>query len=304
MGFISLSESLELGASVKEEENKIFSSGVKDGSLFEMALEQITNEESIYREAVSKDPLKANCLTVTAVLKSAVQDITNYVDKSLAKMANNKTTIDDISIGSSIYEYSISDDIPVYMEKERDGMYRELDKMEKTLNEYSTTTEKIEAIRSARKQILEKCDSDFWSKYRGKLINTSRKIGPDSFASELFKVYRSDCKRVKVTEAMVDAAKKNVKKKAAVNKILSEKKNIIKQYDVLKEHFDKVVDMRNVRNIDDQIETLQLEMDMYLSAKANQLNKMKNLHLIAYTAKLDAIVEQYKIEQSLARLEV
>ena len=303
MGFISLTEGLEIGSSSLDQENLILSTGVETESLFESALEKIMNEEASYREAVSKDPFKLNKLTVTGVINSAVKDITDYVDRSLCNMSKSGNSIDDLAIGSTIYEYSITKDIPLYMDKERDAMYKELDSVKEALSMDTTTSEKIEIIRSARKQILEKCNANFWDKYRGKLIDSSP-IHSDSFGRELFKVYRSNGKRIKVTEARVKEAKKNVRNKTAINQILSEKKNIVKQYDVLQERFDRVLNLRNVRNLDSKAEDLQLEMDMYFATKANQLNKMKNLHLIAYTAKLDAIVEQYKVDQTLARLEV
>ena len=303
MGFINLSEGLEIGKAIKDTPSQnLFSSGVEIGSLFESALEQISKEEYSYRESVSNNPLNTKQLTVTGVLKRAVQDVSGYVDKTLSNIANSPNNV-DVGIGSSIYEYSISDDIPVYMDKDRDKLYKEIESIREALSSTTTTKEKIETINKNRKSTIRECDSSYWNKYRGKLIRETS-VKSDEYGRELFKVYRSNGKRIQVTEQTIKDAKKHIKNKSAINQVMKEKKNIIKQYDMLQEKFDQLLNLRNVRNLDNHAEDLQLEMDMYFTAKANQLNKMKNLHLIAYTAKLDAIVEQYKIEQSLARLEV
>ena len=241
----------------------------------------------------------------------------------------NKDTIlkfnSDCEFDMTGYNFTFEPNVPVAsaITSITDDLFADL----KTVSNGELSAENIKAINDRYSY-----DEDYYDDFRGKVLNRDGdKITATDFQEELFRAFRDDS--LEVETITVDPAKvmdsyrrfsnfKETKKQAE-----REQHNIEKEYNNLKDEIKKlsnkgilnvpailgfIGDVSNITTIDGQnisginsntgyqsSSELAIAFDIFAKNKADQVQRCSDIHVLAYSAKLDAIKECFKQDKAL-----
>ena len=241
----------------------------------------------------------------------------------------NKDTIlkfnSDCEFDMTGYNFTFEPNVPVAsaITSITDDLFADL----KTVSNGELSAENIKAINDRYSY-----DEDYYDDFRGKVLNRDGdKITATDFQEELFRAFRDDS--LEIETITVDPAKvmdsyrrfsnfKETKKQAE-----REQHNIEKEYNNLKDEIKKlsnkgilnvsailgfIGDVSNITKIDGQSisgisnntgyqssSELAIAFDIFAKNKADQVQRCSDIHVLAYSAKLDAIKECFKQDKAL-----
>lgn len=182
------------------------------------------------------------------------------------------------------------------------------------------------AIDKLHNRLKEDLSGDYYDIFRGMVIGSSnRMISEKDFSAECFKIFRSGESapvNVLVTSTYINDAFSRIKDyKNAINDVETLKTNIERQYKSISNKLGRMVKPNStevsekLRNIDiDGFDNLDMSatnitisynalssLDSYLRTLSNQIQEMSSIHTIAFSAKLEAIKEQYQQDNRILR---
>lgn len=170
---------------------------------------------------------------------------------------------------------------------------------------------------------------DYYDNFRAKVLgNDTGKIYINDFSEECFKIFRSgdlDTKNMDITSIQVRQSLNRFldykKTKSAVER---DQKNIEHDYEQVKKDMQNVVkrngdlsvaafvnslpsdngitqvDGTNTTNMGMNLTSdFMAQIDMYVKAKVDQIQECSNIHVLAFSAKLDALKECYKQDRNI-----
>lgn len=162
------------------------------------------------------------------------------------------------------------------------------------------------ALKSAYKTFTTgKCESSYLDKERGEILGC-KPITESDFKDELFKVFRDgESKKVAITAnaTRVSACLFDFENYAQTKKSTEHQRDEVERaYTAIEKAFDRIhnaVFGKTGKDIDvlDIVDNLDEErtqlIDVFAKEKAIEVQEVSNLHIMAFTAKLDALKDQY-----------
>lgn len=155
---------------------------------------------------------------------------------------------------------------------------------------------------------------------RGKIIGKNYSINESDFATELFRVYRngkSEASKFTVNNQVVnnslnrysshkDTLKEIERNNKAIskeyNEILKQVKNVTKRNGDLNAaaFVNAIPGIQDIENTNGYISSdLMTKIDIYIKAKCDQITQYSNIHILAFTAKLDAVKDMYMQDRTM-----
>lgn len=175
---------------------------------------------------------------------------------------------------------------------------------------------------------------DFYETFRGTVINKSEKYDSSEYSEVLFMFFRDeDDSPSDITidsSYVLEAYRRFDKYKETIKSIEKTQKEIIKDYEALEKHLDKLIKMNKADNklsIDSTVNTYASgeidiltsssksgtsladktiydkstfdKMNNYLKVQSSKVNQMCSIHTQAFTAKLEAAKDQFKQDKKI-----
>ena len=166
--------------------------------------------------------------------------------------------------------------------------------------------------------LRDKLQNNFYDEFRATVIGKhGSMITSIEFAEELYKVYRSgDRETSKVTidrMHVMKALDSFTNYKQATKDVTSTKSDIEKDYNSIKDFINSAVKVKygkvpypiEITNPEGELKTTNLTatdlnyMNLFLKAKTNQVEEMSKIHALAFSAKLDALKEQFSQDKKM-----
>lgn len=251
----------------------------------------------------------------TSLSKLAGND--EYINEKAMEILNDFTKDDEFSIYG--YTYTFKSTIPAIHALEafnKDFINIDFSNMKGCTNSREKADKIIAKLDAQYNEFSYALQSDWYDIFRGKTILHKEPITADKFPVELFRAYRSGKEEAATTKIHVDK-KYAIKAYNEFKDYDSSKKDCIntqneitKEYDAIKKkidnmvkrHYDKDLTKLSVdffgpgditmTNIDMTKEIMN-KIDIFIKAKSNQVQQMSSIHLLAFSAKLDALKEQF-----------
>lgn len=184
------------------------------------------------------------------------------------------------------------------------------DKGDIDINNLNTSNPNV--IQTSYDKLIATLEDDWYDIARAKIIgkDTLTKVYADEYSEELFKVFRNDesqKQELEINTSNITDYKVIFKNHKDVEKSVKKTKNDIdKEYESIKKGFDKAIKRigdnysfvyktdkdSNASDIAINNETVRKTLELYTKAKSDQITKLSNLHLLAFSAKLDAVKDQ------------
>lgn len=173
---------------------------------------------------------------------------------------------------------------------------------------------------------------EFYETFRGTVINKQEKYDSSEYAEVLFKLFRDEDdtpSNITIDSSYVSAAYRRFENyKETIKSIEKTQKEIIKDYEALEKHLDKLIKMNtadnklsiatsgNIHN-NNEIDILTQgsekslngkvlydkstydKMNNYLKVQSSKVNQMCSIHTQAFTAKLEAAKDQFKQDKKI-----
>lgn len=180
---------------------------------------------------------------------------------------------------------------------------KEYDKINDILSDRTKTgDEKLAEFIYLYNSFIDEIQSGFYDEYRAKILgyDDGVKITKAEYGKVLYYTFRDKTKIKLVTSDDVkDAYMRMSSSKRLCERIKSEKKYIQREYDAIKRNisniqFEKLLSSFGRRTIE-----LEEKFDVYIKLKADQIVNMCTIHMLAYTAKLDALASCYLQDRSI-----
>ena len=173
---------------------------------------------------------------------------------------------------------------------------------------------------------------DFYEAFRGTVINKQEKYDSSEYAEVLFRFFRDEDDTpsdITIDASYVLAAYRRFEKyKDTIKSIEKTQKEIIKDYEALEKHLDKLIKMNTADNklsiatsgnthTNNEIDILTQgsekslngkvfydkstydKMNNYLKVQSSKVNQMCSIHTQAFTAKLEAAKDQFKQDKKI-----
>ena len=176
----------------------------------------------------------------------------------------------------------------------------------------------IDPLKSALESInLEDICNDF----RANVIGKQSPISASEFAEELFRVYRNDemdTTLLEITSTEVHKSLDRVEQfKKSISSIEHDQKRIEKDYELIKKNVKDITKRNGDLNKSALLKSLptgvdidagsdglisselMIQLDRYTQAKADQITEFSNIHILAFSAKLDAMKEAFKQDKAI-----
>lgn len=179
---------------------------------------------------------------------------------------------------------------------------KEYEKIDKILtNKYTSNQEKLTAITYEYDSFLQEISSGFYDYYRGKILGMeSTRIRKGEYADVLFYCFRDREKIRKVTTTDIHQAYLRMSTvKQHAESVTKEKKKVAREYEAIRKNLQNIRFERLVATFGPDSQILEAKFDSYIKVKTDQIVNMCNIHLLAYTAKLDAIASCYLQDRSM-----
>lgn len=304
-------ETIKFCESLQEDYNSInkkFYRGILESGDSEVVIMEVFDELF--------DKIKSIINKIIEFIKKIWNKFIAAINKFIGNKAYLKKHLDELRNFSSENEfeyegftYTISPAIPV------NNVVKDLfDDTKIDLKESDILNGKYEEIDSKYEALKNELDNSWYDKARGQVLGTSDNIYEENYADELFEIFRDgdDEKHTfDVTTSIIadcTSAFKNYERlksdtEKTKNRIEKEYKNISDDYEKTISHvkdstykfkyknfdnkdlkFNGGSDNNNIKNI----------LDQYAKLKAMQVQRLSNIHLLAFSAKLDALKDQEK----------
>ena len=211
-----------------------------------------------------------------------------------------------------IFTFTISDDMPQL--SAYNDYISDIENLDNNFNNLKSELQKDNNIKPEdyTNHILKQIYTDtvnihdeYWyDAFRGKVLNKGVPISKTDYGTELFEVFRNgesvkENKRIDlslVTQSLNTF--KNYEK--ATSAVERNRRHLEKEYKDIKDNISKIKgDQIQDTNIKLTNQDEKIQAEQFFKAKANQIQNMCNIHTLAFTAKLDAIKEQYKQDKSI-----
>lgn len=235
-----------------------------------------------------------------------------YLEKHKADFS--KFTTDD-EFDFKGYNFTI-DEVPLNIKIFKD-FEQDVQNLRNTLDSITDNdkTSIMKAADDAYENLMGNLDEYFW-KFRGEVIGTNNTIEDSDYADELFKVFRNgDFTSETITADsayIIKALNRTMSFDKTTKSVERDKKNLEKDYSALEKAVEKFSKMKfddstknykatlnygddsstpTTREISSEAKT---KIDLFVSKKAEQIQKCANIHTMAFAAKLDALKEEYR----------
>ena len=172
-------------------------------------------------------------------------------------------------------------------------------------------------LKDSREKYIDNLHDNIYDGYRAKVINQEGSIAKEDFAKELFSLFRdnnSSKEEFTVTSSIMtecynhfdgyEKEKNNITK--AKDKIEREYTNIKKAIETALKKNDGSYSMDaengvNPIKMDDKLYTKDVitQLDLFLKAKANEIQELSNIHTMAFSAKLDALKDCFSQDKDI-----
>lgn len=175
------------------------------------------------------------------------------------------------------------------------------------------TSKAANALRQKYDELLDNLQDNIYDVYRGQTIGTSESISQSEYAEELFKIFRDgETRKSKIeinSSKVMECYDRFDKYEKTTDKVKKDKNQIEKDYTNLKKKIEsslkreangvhvfthKDSDKLNIAD-KDVINTL----DLFVKAKANEIQELSNIHIMAFSAKLDAMRDCFKQDKNI-----
>lgn len=207
------------------------------------------------------------------------------------------------------------------------------------INDDSTKDDRTEQTRKYNDKLDEELNKlndgldDFYEAFRGTVINKQEKYDSSEYAEVLFRFFRDEDDTpsdITIDASYVSAAYRRFENyKDTIKDIEKTQKNIIKDYEALEKHLDKLIKMSDVDNTfsiatsgnthaNSEIDVLTQgsggksldtktlydkssydKMNSYLKVQSSKVSQMCSIHTQAFTAKLEAAKDQFKQDKKI-----
>lgn len=174
---------------------------------------------------------------------------------------------------------------------------------------------------------------DFYEAFRGTVINKQEKYDSSEYAEVLFRLFRDEDdtpSNITIDSSYVSAAYRRFENyKETIKSIEKTQKGIIKDYEALEKHLDKLIKMNkednklsiasssntyasseidiltqssNSKSLDGKAlydKSTYDKMNSYLKVQSSKVSQMCSIHTQAFTAKLEAAKDQFKQDKKI-----
>lgn len=296
---------------------------ISESSNYGVVLESFTDFFSIVKDIINKFLQFMKSLFkrfINRIMQLVSSD--KYIKKN--KKEFSKFSSDD-EFEFNGYKYTFAPNIPVaraILSYDND-LFKDL---------YGTTTDlSVDSI----KGIVNNLDFDsFYDKFRADVLGSNDKIiSLSDFSEECFKVFRDDeleTDSMDIGPSEVnDALRRFLNYKEMKKKVESDQKAIEKSYNQVKTEVEEIIKLNGNRDLgvflnkmpkdnsiskvnghnvsnnqDDNMGVIMTsdfmaQLDIYIKAKADQIQECSNIHVLAYSAKLDAMKECFIQDRNL-----
>lgn len=171
------------------------------------------------------------------------------------------------------------------------------------------------SIETLRKQLDSKLEGDFYDVFRGQVLGTNTSIDDTDFSEECFAIYRNGettPETIEINSLYITAALKRIEDyKKYVKKVEDTRDKIEKEYRKVEKQVEKFIKSNKVSADTSSLRTVEYDnfgagtttvtmssdalsaLDAYLKTVTNQVQEMSNIHTIAFSAKLQAMKDQF-----------
>ena len=167
------------------------------------------------------------------------------------------------------------------------------------------------AMKERYANLLNDLEGTFYDRARAQVLNTTGTIDESSYADELFKAFRNgDNSRTEltITSSEISSALTRFEKHADLLKTTKNNKTkLINKYKELEKSFSNaIIKIDNGKfkvkygNAEFEVDKERIDtVDLWCKAKATQMQKLSNIHNMAFSAKLDAIKDCFNQDKSI-----
>lgn len=170
--------------------------------------------------------------------------------------------------------------------------------------------------------------NDFYETFRGTVINKQEKYDNSEYTEVLFRLFRDEDdtpSNITIDSSYVSAAYRRFENyKETIKSIEKTQRGIIKDYEALEKHLDKLIKINTADNklsiattsntyASSEIDILTQssdgksldskalydKMNSYLKVQSSKVSQMCSIHTQAFTAKLEAIKDQFKQDKKI-----
>lgn len=306
------SEALEFTASIKDE----IRSNSRD---FYFALKEAENEKERANTFSKFNTILSN------IIKKFINFISKIVEKFIAKlslvfksdkyiMENNKLLLlfskeEGDEFQYECYNYTHIDDSDIPKSKPIYDIEYYINNIRSKLEESVIFTE--DSTDLIVKGYSDMDDEHFYDRFRYKLINNDSEgtISAENFKEELFNVFRDGGSKNKITVTK-DFVNKSYKRFADYKNLVETVKALRKEtestYRDLKSSLEKLLEVKNGRvyssidNGDTKEGSYKYhKLDLLIKGCIDKITNMTTIHSLAFTAKIDAMLECYKEDKKI-----
>lgn len=248
---------------------------------------------------------------ITNIMSISKSD--NYIKKHQADLKRFKDSKDQFDFEG--YEFTFNPAVPVCeVQAEFTQEFIELKlSQDETLNAENVSV----TMKNIYNELIKKLENGWYDEFRKTVLSTSKDISQSDFANECFSTFRnnsSDKENITVNSTYVDSAyarftnysdmKKDAEK--IKTRITKEYEAVKKQIlDISKTSYTGKTTTTDVNLPGNQMQALTLNgdsmkyLDLYVKAKADQVQEMSNIHAIAFACKLDAMKASFVQDKTI-----
>lgn len=187
-----------------------------------------------------------------------------------------------------------------------------IDPSKLSINTTEVQSDKIaEQITNKYKELINELDGDYYDIFRARVLGKNDDFIPqEDFAKECFAIFRNDSSDKEIIDVTANYVIETYTRFSTNEKfyksVENTKKTIEKDYGDIKKNLDKIVTANYDSKINaiinlpngvsiskDKAQNLLSSIDLFVKAKSVQVQKMCDIHALAFAAKLDAIKEQF-----------
>lgn len=203
------------------------------------------------------------------------------------------------------YEFTIDPNVP-----ETEVLKEFANSIEKS-NITSSMSKDVTQLKTAYSNLIGELEGTFYDRVRGKVLGEDTAIDESSYADELFKKFRNDDNskgELTITSTEVNESLRRFEGHAELLKVTKNNKTkLANAYKEIEKSFNSAIGKiedgkfrvkfgsEEFEAGKDAIETI----DLWCKAKATQIQKIANIHNLAFSAKLDAIKDCYNQDKNI-----
>lgn len=246
----------------------------------------------------------------------------NRFFKSEKYLTNHLSDLDDFSSKDEFkftgYEYTISNTVPVLNALAEFDMEFIGGKDETGANRKTITKDNIAEV---RKNLEYSLSNGYYDQFRADVLGKGGPIYQSDYDDALFREYRNDNNstiEITATKYEINVMRERYKNhKKTEQAVKRDHDRIKREYEGIKKLVEKmyrrektangtaIIDLPNDSDPVTHSTPIalnnqeMLEFDLFIKAKTNQVEEMSAIHLLAFSAKLDAIAECYKQDKAV-----